>query len=134
MKVPKPCLTYGFFPDPDSAAKLMLKVATMVALGLTALAAWVLGAVILFGERVARIVTTIAAAEFVLYVVCLLFFSQSFFVAIVNYLPSAVFVLGVFGAVGFRHRSRAAWVGVAARSASMTRSGLHSRPALRRRT
>jgi len=70
---------HGFFPDPESAANQMLDVAAMIALGLTALAAWIFGAVILFGERVARVMTVVAAAEFFLYAVCLLFFFAYFF-------------------------------------------------------
>ena len=104
---------HGFFPDRASSANQMLDVASMVALGLTSLAAWIFGAVILFGRRVSRIATAVASIEFVLYVVCLLFYSKSFLVAIVNYLPSAIFALSVFGLFGIRYRARAAWVGVA---------------------
>ena len=104
---------HGFFPDRESSANQILDVAAMIALGLTSVAVWIFGAVILFGERATRMVTIVAAGEFVLYAICLLFFSQSFLVAIVNYLPSAVFALAVFGAVGFRHRVGAAWIGAA---------------------
>ena len=101
----------GFFPDLESPANQFLDVAAMVVIGLSSLAAWAFSARILFNRLVTRIVILLASISFILYLYCLLFISQSFLVAIVNYLPSAMFALLVFVLVGIRLRERAAWTG-----------------------
>ena len=68
---------------------------TLVALGLTALAAWRIGAG-LIASRPGHWVARAAVVEFLLYGGVVLFVTQSFTAAIVNYLPAMAFLLVVF--------------------------------------
>jgi hypothetical protein len=102
---------HGFFPELESFGNQALDVGSMVALGLSTLAAWSFGAKLLFSKGVTRVVIIFATIDLIAYLYCLLFISQSFLVAIVNYLPSAIFALIVFAIVGIRLREPAAWIG-----------------------
>jgi hypothetical protein len=106
-------IRHGFVADRTGATNHTLEVATMVALGLATLAAWIFGTALLFSQRVTRFVTAVAILEFLAYCVCAIGFSQSFLVVIVNYLPSALYSLVAFILVALRHRVRAPRLGIA---------------------
>jgi hypothetical protein len=96
---------HGFFRDEQSGAAAALWATTLLAIGLSALAAWAVGASLRFSPAVVRWVVVVAVVEFLLYAV-VLSRSQAFAVAILNYLPAAVFLLIVFALELRRLRSR----------------------------
>ena len=87
---------HGFYPDPASPARTVLWRATMLALGTGAFAAWALGAELLLSPSGARRVTLVAALALAAYALLVLFVSQTFWIAIVFYLPAAAFLLMAF--------------------------------------
>jgi hypothetical protein len=103
---------HGFAADPDTAVYRLLWTSTLIALGVTTLAGWFLGSRVLFSNRGTLVVMSVASPGFVAYSICTMFFSQEFLVAIVNYLPSALFALTAFTAVALRDGEAPAWLGV----------------------
>ncbi len=89
-------ITHGFLPDATSDASRVAWVATLVAIGVAALATWAVGARVLFANGTARWFVTAAVLLFVLNVAAVLYVSQSFIVAIVFYAPAMVFALIAF--------------------------------------
>jgi xanthosine utilization system XapX-like protein len=92
---------HGFFPSEDSIVGAALWRIALLGLGLTALAAWSIGARLMFTERTARVIEAIAGAELFAYTVVVLAVDQRFWIAIANYAPAAVF-LGVSFLVAYR--------------------------------
>lgn len=103
--------THGFFPDAGSAGYAIAWRATLASLGFTAFCGWCVAASILLPERL-RIVVRIAAIEYGLYLLVILFMTQDYLVGVLNYLPAAVAVLLAFCIALARYRSRAAFWGV----------------------
>lgn len=103
--------SHGFFRESSGTVYEILWVVTLLAIGLAALAAWVIGAKILFSKTVAQWISTAAAAQFVIYGVVLLFRTQAFWIAIADYLPTAVFLLAVFLLAYQRTREKPPLVG-----------------------
>jgi hypothetical protein len=96
---------HGFFLGERSRGAVALWATTLLAIGLSALAAWAIGASLRFSPVVARWIVIAAAVEFLLYAAVLVL-TQAFAVAILNYLPAAVFLLVVFVLKYRRLRSR----------------------------
>jgi hypothetical protein len=90
---------HGFFLDADAAGHRILWPSTLIAIGGAAMAAWSIGARLWLSERGARRFTTVALLEFLVYSITVLFFTQTFFAAMANYLPAAVFLLIVLFAL-----------------------------------
>jgi hypothetical protein len=88
---------HGFFSDSRAVAGPLLWRATLLAIGLAATAAWLAGAWAVLSRRVARWLSITALTELLGYVAVVMFVSQRFSIAIVNYLPAALFLLGTFG-------------------------------------
>lgn len=88
--------SHGFFRESSGMVYEILWTVTLLAIGMTALAAWVIGAKIQFSKTIAQWISTAAAAQFAVYSVVLLFRTQVFWIAIADYLPAAVFLLAVF--------------------------------------
>lgn len=88
---------HGFFPDEEAVIGRSLWLATMLTLGVTSLAAWAVGSVLLRMEWIRGT----AVALFVIYALVVLLVSREFLVAIVMYLPATVFLLAVLVS---RHR------------------------------
>ena len=103
---------HGFFPDNESLGNKILWPATMIAMGVTALGAWNVGAALVFQSRLIRLVAILSSIAFAIYCGYILFVSQAFIVAIVNYLPASLFLLVAFGVVTYRTSSRLAFAGV----------------------
>jgi hypothetical protein len=82
---------HGFFSDSRLLWRLVL-----IALGVVSAAAWAIGAQLLLEERVARVITLAAWAEFAVYALLVAFWNDSFLIAIANYLPSTLFLLAAF--------------------------------------
>ena len=89
-------ITHGFFPDAEAQAARVVWIATLVAIGIAALASWAVGAHVLLANSGARWLVAAAALLFALNVAVVLSVSQSFLVAIVFYAPAIVFALIAF--------------------------------------
>jgi hypothetical protein len=87
---------HGFFPDTASAGYRFLWPATLIAIGLTAMAAWMIAASLGFAGRAARYVRVFAALDFAVYSVAVLLITHSFALVVINYLPAALFLLIAF--------------------------------------
>jgi hypothetical protein len=84
---------HGFFAEAGSRGHAVLWPVTLLAIGLTAVAAWSIGARLLFRDTRVRWVEIAATAQFLIYAAIVLFGAQSFGVAIANYMPAASFLL-----------------------------------------
>ena len=104
---------HGFFLDVTTVGYAILWPATLLAIGLAALAAWGIGARIQFSEPLARWITLVAAVQFVVYGVVVFFVTQEFLAAVLDYLPAAVFLAMAFAAAYKRGRERPVLVGLA---------------------
>ena len=89
-------ITHGFLADIQSTIYGVIWSATMLAIGLAAVASWAIGAHLLFSKRAAKRVVLLAGSLFALYAATVLAVSQSFTVAVVFYVPAVTFVLITF--------------------------------------
>jgi hypothetical protein len=87
---------HGFFPDRASTGFRLLWPITLVAVGLTAMSAWMIGARLGLSGNIARFVRLFAALDFAVYSLLVLFVTRGFALVVINYLPAAVFLLIVF--------------------------------------
>ena len=104
---------HGFFPDVTTVEFAWLWRATLLSIGLAACFAWCVGGALMVSGRTLRLVQVLAAANFVAYAGVVLALNPPFVVAVVNYLPSVIFLLLAFTARGRRERDRASRYGVA---------------------
>jgi hypothetical protein len=86
-------LVHGFFLDSGSPGHRVLWPVTLMAIGLAAAGAWMIGAWLQCSPAGARRIGRAVALALVVYWVVVLFLFQSFVVAILFYLPAAVFLL-----------------------------------------
>lgn len=86
---------HGFFLAEDSAGHDILWPATLLALGVTSTAMWLIGARVQLRESAERWVGRVALAALVAYALVVIFVNSRFYVAIVMYLPATVFLLVV---------------------------------------
>jgi hypothetical protein len=103
---------HGFFLDPATLGHRVLWPTSLLAIGVATLAGWSAGARIGFSARVARWISLAAAVEFAGYGAVVLFAAQSFRIAVLNYLPGAVFLLAVFLRAYARDKATAPLVGI----------------------
>lgn len=103
---------HGFFNDPGSTGQKILWPATLLALGVTSVAMWIIGARVQLREPVSTWVRRAALAQFVAYAVIVLFVDSRFLVAIATYLPATVFLLAILIVVYARTRARAVALGI----------------------
>jgi hypothetical protein len=87
---------HGFFLDEASIGYAILWPLTLIAIGVTALAAWSIAARVQFSETTARWISFVAAVEFAGYSAIVWFVAQTFTVAVANYLPATIFLLLAF--------------------------------------
>lgn len=87
---------HGFFLDPATTGNAVLWRATLLSLGVTSAAMWMIGARLIVPEPAATWVRRAAFAQFLAYAVIVIGFDQRFLVAIATYLPATVFLLVVF--------------------------------------
>lgn len=104
-------IVHGFV-EPGPTSETLWR-ATLLALGLTTLATWAIGAHMQFREPAATWVRGAAIAQVVIYSAVVLFVSSSFIVAIATYVPATVFLLVVMILTYRRapHRSLAYGIG-----------------------
>lgn len=103
---------HGFLPALDRVPAAILWRTVLIAIGITAFAAWRIGALLLFSSSVAAWVSRIAAVEFAMYSLVAIFFQQSFALAIANYLPAVFFLILSFAIHFARSRDTATLVGL----------------------
>jgi predicted MFS family arabinose efflux permease len=106
-------ITHGFLSDFASTVYRALWAATLLAIGIAALAGTAIGARLLFSTATAKRVLALAALLFAAYAAIVLLVSQSFAVAIVFYVPAAVFLLIAFALTWRRHRRTYVLAGIA---------------------
>lgn len=99
---------HGFFVDPQSTEHTILWPMTMIAIGVSTLGAWASGASLLLSSRGVRLISVMAGIGFVVYCAVVLFVSQAYLIAILNYVPSAIFLLAAFGWIAWKERVRPA--------------------------
>ena len=104
---------HGFYPDAETTGHRVLWPVTLGAIGLAALAAWVIGARLAFAPPVAGRLTALATAAFAAYGAVVLCGRQRFSVAVTNYLPAAAFLFIVFARRAARDRERPVLAGLA---------------------
>ena len=95
---------HGYFPHEGTIGHNVLWVVTLIAIGVTALCGWTIGAQLYFSELVAVWIVRAAGFVFIAYCGVVLFISRDFSVAIVHYLPATLFLLFVYGLV-YQQRS-----------------------------
>jgi hypothetical protein len=84
---------HGFFLAASSPGRRILWPATILAILVTSLAAWNIGAVLQLDDRKAALVRRLAIAQLVLFSLVVLFVTSRFYVGIIAYLPSTLFLL-----------------------------------------
>lgn len=97
---------HGFFLDEQTLGYAILWPTTLLAIGVTALSAWTIGAKLLFSRRVARWVIVAAVVQFAFYSVVVLFRTEEFWVAILDNLPAVLFLLIALGLAYRREKHR----------------------------
>lgn len=103
---------HGFFGNQSPLGLTVLWPATLVAIGMAALALWSIGATLIFSERVANWVLWGALFAFGVYVLLILFSSRAFWIAIINYIPAAIFLFVALLVMYSRNGMRYLLVGV----------------------
>ena len=103
---------HGYFPGEGSVGHSVLWGATLIAIGVTALCGWIIGAQLYFSESVAVWIRHGAVVLFVLYCGVVLFVSHDFLMAIIYYLPATVFLFIVYGLVYQQGREPAILIGL----------------------
>jgi hypothetical protein len=104
---------HGFFPDESSLAHAFLWRMSLIAIGGMALAGWYVGSAFLQNRQVAGWIKKGAVLQFILFSVVILFHSQAFLIAAVNYLPAAIFLLIIFMRGYLRTKRKALLLGAA---------------------
>jgi hypothetical protein len=84
---------HGFFLAASSPARRILWPATILAILVTSFAAWNIGAVLKLDEGKATLVRRLALAQLFLFALIVLFVTSKFYVGIIAYLPSTLFLL-----------------------------------------
>lgn len=96
-------ISHGFLTDQTTLLAQIVWRGTLAAIGLGAWASWIIGARLALSEKAAARVAAFAGMLFALYLVVVLFVAQSFAVAIIHYLPAAVFLMAAF-TVAYRRK------------------------------
>src|ERR1700674_2019310 len=104
---------HGFFLAASSPGRRILWPATLLAIVATSLAAWNIGAVLLLDQRKAALVGRLAIAQLALFSLVVLFVTSKFYIGIIAYLPSTLFLLFAFISTYRRRRNPALCWGVA---------------------
>lgn len=123
---------HGFFLDPRTTGAMLLWPGTLLAVGLTALSAWGLGATSFFAPGVARWMVLAAASGFVAYAF-VIGIAPVFAVALANYLPAVVFLVVVFVIAHRRRPEGPALIGAGGLAltlvaAALQQAGVHVHP------
>jgi hypothetical protein len=116
---------HGFFPQAAEAAGARIAwTASLLAIGLVAVAAWAIAARILLSPGAAAVAEGAAAVGYLAYAAVVLLGSRDFRVAVVNYLPATVALLVAFGVGWWRHGARPLLYGVGGLLVTFLAAGL----------
>src|SRR5215471_5540791 len=102
---------HGFFPETGSIGRVLWKL-SMLGIGFTALAAWLIGAHLLFDHHRDALVLGLAVSLTAAYAAVIVFVTDAFWVAVACYLPAAVFLLAGFLRAAVR--GHASWASLGA--------------------
>ena len=123
---------HGFFADETSLLRQLLWTGTLLTIGLAAWSGWAAGARLLLSASAAERLTRAAGVVYIVYALVVVFIERRFMIAIVHYLPAAIFLLIAFVQVYRRRRAPAALAGAIglaltfiAAAIQMARIGLH---------
>jgi hypothetical protein len=94
---------HGFFLAASSPGRRILWPATLLAIFVTSLSAWNIGAILQLDERKAVMVRRLAIAQLTLLSLIVLFVTSKFYIGIIAYLPSALFLILAL-LTTYRHR------------------------------
>ena len=101
---------HGFFPDAAGNGRRVLWQATLLAILVTSLAAWNIGAILLLSARGVTIVRSLAIAQLLVFSLVVLFVRREFIIAIIAYLPATLFLLiGLVAAYRRHHLQALRW-------------------------
>src|SRR3989338_608792 len=103
---------HGFFLDESSFGYRILWPSTLISIGAAAWASWCLSFYLLFPPHMFQTMKLLATVGFALYSFVILFITQIFFVAIINYLPAVVFLFVVLLILYHRSREPRLWFGL----------------------
>jgi len=85
-------ISHGFLPGSDFVWR-----ATLIAICVAAFATWLIGARLTLSEEYQKVITALAALAFAIQAAYILFVDASFLIAILGYVPAALFLLIAFG-------------------------------------
>jgi hypothetical protein len=115
---------HGFFPEVEATGYRILWPATLLAIGVAALAGWGIGAWLQFPGPAAQRITSAAGLLLAGYAVLVVMVTQTFLAAIVFYLPAAAFLLMVLLLAYRRTRNRQALAGTIGLGLTFVASGV----------
>ncbi len=98
-------IEHGFLADKQSPPAQAVWIGTLIAIGIAALASWIVGSLLVLPRSGAVWVAKLAGLLFAAYAAVVLFVSRSFTVAVVHYLPAAAFLLIAFALAYRRQRA-----------------------------
>jgi hypothetical protein len=96
---------HGFFLAPGAANTALWR-ATLLCLGVTSLASWIIGARARLSPKAQALIQTLAIAALVAYAIIVVFVDDRFLVAIAMYVPATMFLLVIMVTLYARARSR----------------------------
>lgn len=86
---------HGFFPDPMGIGHQILWPLTLLSIGATTYAVWMIGAVLIAPPRHLKFWKYFAIVNFSAYAAAVIFVTRQFGIAIAHYAPAMIFLLGV---------------------------------------
>jgi hypothetical protein len=89
-------VAHGFVVHKMSLTHRVVWRMILLAIGTVSLSAWAIGARVIFSDRAARAVIALAALAFTVYAGLVLVHARSFVIAVIAYLPAALFLLAAF--------------------------------------
>ncbi len=96
---------HGFFSEDTAFGHTLFWSLSMLAVGVTALSGWAIGARLIMAPELAVWVIRAASLQLIIYTGVVLLVNDAFWVAIVDYLPAALFLLAAFAVAARRRRS-----------------------------
>lgn len=115
---------HGFLEDEASLARRVVWNATLIAIGVVALSAWMIGSRFGFDRRAGRLLRWAGAALFIGYCLIVLLVRNSFAVAIIHYLPAVFFLLYAFASRYLRSRKPFLLTGLIGLSLTLVAAGI----------
>jgi hypothetical protein len=115
---------HGFFNDEATRGHAILWPTTLIAIGLSAVAGWAIAARVLFAPGAALAILLVAVVGFVGYSLAVVFISRSFALAVIHYVPAAIFLTLAFGAEYLRHQVPQLLIGLAGMVLTFVAAGL----------